>query len=188
MIATMISANHRRNQSYTAAACARCASGVNGIADPPRPGHIQAQPGVEGNIAHAKVAGEGLDQVQQKLSRQVPQHDLAGFFGLSAHFKGRADNPHSAPVLMDRPPRRHEAVCPRPGDAASVKAGTAAALITITNEKPLLLAFQISMSSTGPTTRLNCKAIPFIGESPIEKPPSPNGRSILSRGDPMAAR
>jgi hypothetical protein len=103
---------------------------VNGIADPQSPGHIQAQPEVEGNTAGANAAREGLDQAQQKLSRQVPQHDLAGFFGLSAHFKGRADNPHSAPVLMDRPPRRHEAVCPRPGDAASVKAGTAAALMT----------------------------------------------------------
>src|SRR5229473_3238372 len=61
---------------------------------------------------------------------QVAQHDLAGFFGLSERFEGRADNPHGAPVLMDRPPRRHEAVCPRPGDTASVKAGTAAALIT----------------------------------------------------------
>jgi len=39
------------------------------------------------------------------------------------------------------------------------------------------------MSSTAKTTRLNCKAIPFIGESAIEKPPSPNGRSILSRSD-----
>src|SRR6266404_7369498 len=42
------------------------------------------------------------------------------------------------------------------------------------------------MSSTGLTTRLNCKAIPFIGESAIEKPPSPNGRSILSRGADVA--
>jgi hypothetical protein len=60
----------------------------------------------------------------------VAQHDLAGFFGLSEHFKGRADNSHGAPGLMDRPPRRHEAVCPRLGDTASAKAGTAAALIT----------------------------------------------------------
>src|SRR5258706_15576942 len=39
------------------------------------------------------------------------------------------------------------------------------------------------MSSTAKTTRLNCKAIPFIGESAIEKPPSPNGRLILSCSD-----
>jgi hypothetical protein len=38
----------------------------------------------------------------------------------------------------------------------------------------------------GLRTRLNCKAIPFIGESPIEKPPSPNGRSILSRDADVA--
>src|SRR5260370_12490662 len=43
------------------------------------------------------------------------------------------------------------------------------------------------MSSTAKTTRLNCKAIPFIGESAIEKPPSPNGRSILSRGADVAS-
>ena len=57
------------------------------------------------------------------MLRQVSQHDLAGFFGLSERFKGRAADPDGAPVLMDRTPRRHEA-------GASVKAGIAAALIT----------------------------------------------------------
>src|SRR5882672_5171201 len=58
-----------------------------------------------------------------ELSRQVSQHSLAGFFGLSERFKGRAADLDGAAALMDRTPRRHEA-------GASVKAGTAAALIT----------------------------------------------------------
>src|SRR5258705_13284684 len=58
-----------------------------------------------------------------ELSRQVSQHSVAGFFGLSERFKGRAADLDGAAALMDRTPRRHEA-------GASVKAGTAAALIT----------------------------------------------------------
>src|SRR5260370_7469801 len=54
---------------------------------------------------------------------QVPQHGPASFFGLSERFKGRAADPDGAPVLMDRAPRCHIA-------GRSVKAGTAAALIT----------------------------------------------------------
>ena len=76
----------------------------------------------------------------------MAQHGLAGFFGLSERSKGRAANPDGAPVLMDRTPRGHEA-------GSSVEAGT-------TNEKPLLLAFHIFMSSTGLTTRANCMAHP----------------------------
>src|ERR1700694_3512477 len=58
-----------------------------------------------------------------ELSRQVSHHGLAGFFGISQPFKGRAADPDGASVLVDRTPRRHEA-------GGSVKAGTAAALIT----------------------------------------------------------
>jgi len=58
----------------------------------------------------------------------VAKHGLTGFFGLSARFKGRAANPDGAPVLTDRTPRRHKA-------GSSVKAGTAAALITYHERK-----------------------------------------------------
>jgi hypothetical protein len=61
---------------------------------------------------------------QQCLFRQVFQHGLAGFFGLSQRFEGRAADLDGARFLMmDRTPRRHEA-------GSSVKAGTVAALIT----------------------------------------------------------
>jgi hypothetical protein len=50
-------------------------------------------------------------------------HCLAGFFGLSECFEGRAADLDGALVLIDRPPRRYEA-------GVSVKAGAAAALIT----------------------------------------------------------
>src|SRR5258708_36499643 len=60
---------------------------------------------------------------QQCLFRQVFQHGLAGFFGLSQRFEGRAADLDGARFLMmDRTPGRHEA-------GSSVKAGTAAALI-----------------------------------------------------------
>jgi hypothetical protein len=58
-----------------------------------------------------------------ELSRQVSQGGLAGFFGLSKRFKGRAGHPDGAPILRERAPRCHIA-------GRSVKAGTAAALIT----------------------------------------------------------
>ena len=58
-----------------------------------------------------------------ELSGQVFKHGLAGFFGLSERFKGGAADFDGGRALMDRTPRRHEA-------GASVKAGTAAALIT----------------------------------------------------------
>ena len=57
------------------------------------------------------------------LSRQVSQHGLAGFFGLSQRFKGRAGHPDGARILRERAPRCHVA-------GRSVKAGTAAVLIT----------------------------------------------------------
>src|SRR5882672_8251578 len=58
-----------------------------------------------------------------ELSRQVSQHLVAGFFGLSKRFKGRAANPDGARFLKIRAPRCHIA-------RLSVKAGTAAALMT----------------------------------------------------------
>src|SRR5580700_970342 len=68
----------------------------------------------------AKVEGRAS---QQCLSRQVSQHGLAGFLGLSERFEGRAADLDGARFLMmDRTPGRHEA-------GSSVKAGTAAALI-----------------------------------------------------------
>src|SRR5258706_3228682 len=81
--------------------------------------------------ARAKATREGLatnaaakrSSFHIELSRQVSQHGLAGFFGLSERFKGRAADLDGAAALMDRTPRRHEA-------SASVKAGTVAALMT----------------------------------------------------------
>jgi hypothetical protein len=82
-------------------------------------------------FGRAKAAREGLatnaaakrSSFPIELSRQVSQHGLAGFFGLSERFKGRAADFDGAAALMDRTPRRHEA-------SASVKAGTVAALMT----------------------------------------------------------
>jgi len=56
-------------------------------------------------------------------TRQVSQHGVAGSFGLSERFEGRAANLDCGPVLIDRTPRRYKACVP-------VKAGTAAALVT----------------------------------------------------------
>jgi hypothetical protein len=56
-------------------------------------------------------------------SRQVSQHGLAGFFGLSKRFKGRAGHPDGACILRERAPRCHIA-------GRSVKAATAPALVT----------------------------------------------------------
>jgi hypothetical protein len=58
-----------------------------------------------------------------EISRQVSQHGLAGFFGLSKRFKGRAGHPDGARILRERAPRCYIA-------GRSMKAGTAAALIT----------------------------------------------------------
>jgi hypothetical protein len=79
------------------------------------------------------------------LSRQVAQHGLAGLFGLSQRFEGRAADLDGARFLMmDRTPGRHEA-------GSSVKAGTVAALITDHERKALAAPapyFQVRDSPT----------------------------------------
>jgi hypothetical protein len=68
---------------------------------------------------------------RQSLSRQVAQHGLAGLFGLSQRFEGRAaDLDRARFLMMDRTPGRHEA-------GSSVKAGTVAALIADHERKAL---------------------------------------------------
>src|ERR1700681_3184211 len=57
------------------------------------------------------------------IFRQVSQNGLAGFFGLSKRFKGRAADPDGGRISRERAPRCH--IAGRP-----VKAGTAAALVT----------------------------------------------------------
>jgi hypothetical protein len=88
-----------------------------------------------------------------KLTRQVSQHCLAAFFGLSEGFKGRAADLNGASVLIDRAPRSQGARESR----ARLRLSK-----LITNEKPLLLAFHICMSSTGLMTHLNCMLHPAI--------------------------
>jgi hypothetical protein len=110
----------------------------------PRPGRVLSQPRGESNRKRAEAPPGGDESVlddwvfwtrrarralrstggpQQCLSLQVAQHDLAGFFGLSQRFEGRAADLDGALFLMmDRTPGRHEA-------GSSAKAGTAAALI-----------------------------------------------------------
>jgi hypothetical protein len=88
------------------------------------------------------------------LAGWLAQHDLAGFFGLSERFEGRAaDRDGARFLMMDRTPGRHEA-------GLSVKAGTVAALITDHERKAVVLPLHISMSATGLMTRVNSMAIP----------------------------
>src|SRR5271155_4485339 len=61
-------------------------------------------------------------EVWLKLSGQVSEHGMAGSFGLSECFKGRAAQLDSGRIAIELPPGGHEA-------GPSVKAGTAAALM-----------------------------------------------------------
>jgi hypothetical protein len=76
---------------------------------------------------------------------------------------------------MDRPPRRHEA-------GASVKAGTAAALITDHERKAVSIRvpyFHV-LDATDDADELHGRSI--HGASPIREAPKPEDRPILSRG------
>jgi hypothetical protein len=90
----------------------------------------------------------------------------AGFFGLSERFEGRAADLDGARVLMDRTPRRDEA-------GASMKAGTAAALITDHERKAVAarVPYFHVLDGTNDTAELQRHCI--RGASPIRETPRP---------------
>ena len=113
----------------------------------PGSGSVPQHPGVRKLRADRRAR-------QQCLSLQVGQHDLAGFFGLSQRFEGRAANRDGARFLMmHRTPGRHEA-------GSSVKAGTAAALITDHERKAVAAPAPYFHVRDGIMTRVNSMAIP----------------------------
>jgi hypothetical protein len=80
-----------------------------------------------------------------------------------------ADNPHGASVLMDRPPRRHE--------AGAVKAGTAAALITDHERKAVSIRapyFHV-LDATDDADELHGRSI--HGAPPIREAPRPERKA-----------
>jgi hypothetical protein len=88
----------------------------------------------------------------------------------SASSRVLADNPHGASVLMDRPPRRHEA-------GASVKAGTAAALITDHERKAVSIRapyFHV-LDATDDADELHGRSI--HGAPPIREAPRPERKA-----------
>jgi hypothetical protein len=104
---------------------------------------------------------------RDRADRQVAKHGLAGFFGLSERIEGRAANPDGGPVLIDRTPGRHEA-------GSSLKAGTAAALITDHERKAVSIRvpyFHL-LDATDDADELHGRST--HGPSPLDKPPSPS--------------